>query len=139
MNSAEILAFASNHDIRLSVIGGRLRVDAPPGLLTDDLREEMVANKAAIISELSVAENLRESFEERAAIAEHDGGLSRADAEQMVSRIAWRYRCEGGAAGTIITPCESEAQVIEGLEHFHGAKVIELRRISPCSNQRGSK
>jgi hypothetical protein len=139
MNSAEILAFASNHDIRLSVNGGRLRVDAPPGLLTDDLREEMVANKAAIISELSVAENLRESFEERAAIAEHDAGLSRTDVEQMARRIAWRYRCEGDTAGTIITPCESEAQVIERVEHLHGAKIIEIKRILSCSNQRASK
>lgn len=40
----------------------------------------------------TVAADLDEAFEERAAIAEHDGGLSRADAEAQAAEE--RYRCE---------------------------------------------
>lgn len=39
----------------------------------------------------SVMETLKELFEERAAIMEHDGGLSREEAEQEAARIMARY------------------------------------------------
>lgn len=39
----------------------------------------------------SVMETLKELFEERSAIMEHDGGLSREEAEQEAARIMARY------------------------------------------------
>ena len=40
----------------------------------------------------AVAADLDEAFEERAAIAEHDGGQTRADAEAQAAE--YRHRCE---------------------------------------------
>ena len=39
----------------------------------------------------TVQETLRELFEERAAIMQHDGGLSKEEAEQQAARIVSRY------------------------------------------------
>lgn len=70
--------------IVLSADGGKLRYEAPAGRLTPELRAALVANKAAIL-DLLETESAREDFEERAAIMEFDGGLSRDEAE----RTAW--------------------------------------------------
>lgn len=53
-----------------------LHVNAPVGVLTETLRAALREQKAALL-------DLVEAFEERAAIAEYDGGLSRADAEGL--------------------------------------------------------
>ena len=57
---------------------GTLHYKAPKGVLTPTLLDGMRQHKAALHA-------LVETFEERAAIAEYCGGLSRADAE----RLAW--------------------------------------------------
>ena len=57
---------------------GTVRCRAPKGVLTPALREDLRQHKAAL-------HDLVEEFEERAAIAEYCGGLSREDAE----RLAW--------------------------------------------------
>ncbi len=63
----------------LSIDGdGRLAYDAPADVLGDDLLAEMRAHRDELLG-------LVELIEERAAIREYDGGLSRADAE----RLAW--------------------------------------------------
>ncbi len=56
----------------------RLRVDAPTGVLTDDMQQAIRTHKAALIE-------LVEEIEERACIGEFCGGLAREEAE----RLAW--------------------------------------------------
>lgn len=63
---------------RLSVDGDRVAVDAPKGVLTDVVRQAIRTHKAVLL-------DLVEAFEERAAILEYDGRVSRAEAE----RLAW--------------------------------------------------
>ncbi len=55
---------------------GRLAFDAPAGVLGGDLLDAMRAHRDELL-------NLVEQFEERAAVREYDGGLSRADAERL--------------------------------------------------------
>jgi hypothetical protein len=55
---------------------GRLAYDAPAGALGADLLGSMRAHRDDLLG-------LVEAVEERAAIREYDGGLSRADAERL--------------------------------------------------------
>ena len=64
---------------------GTLRYKAPKGTMTPALRDGMRQHKAALHAVV-------EAFEERAAIAEYGGGLTRAEAEQL----AWP--CVGALA-----------------------------------------
>src|SRR5262249_10697021 len=64
--------------VNFAIHNEQLAVDAPKGTLTEVLRQAIRQHKEAIIAIL-------EAFEERAAIAEYCGGLSRGDAE----RLAW--------------------------------------------------
>jgi hypothetical protein len=59
---------------------GILRYKAPKGILTPDLLDGMRQYKQELHA-------LAEAFEERAAMTEYCGGLSRAAAEQL----AWQY------------------------------------------------
>jgi len=59
---------------------GTVRCRASKGVLTPALRDALRQHKQELLG-------LVEAFEERAAIAEYCGGLSRADAEQL----AWAY------------------------------------------------
>jgi hypothetical protein len=53
MTTAELLAFLRVHDIRLTVTNDRLRVDAPTGVLTPDVRAALVREKAAFLTVLA--------------------------------------------------------------------------------------
>src|SRR5436305_4038380 len=50
---AELLAALDARRVRLEVEGERLRFSAPPGALTPELRNELVARKAEIVEHLS--------------------------------------------------------------------------------------
>ncbi len=88
-----ILAECDRLGVRLAVDGDALKVDAPKGAVTDELKERLRANKADILRQLAVdqAEDLREHFEERAGILEYDAGLPRAQAELEAARITVTY------------------------------------------------
>ena len=50
---AEIIANLKAKDIHVAIRGGKLKVDAPTGVLTDALLALLRKNKAAILAELS--------------------------------------------------------------------------------------
>ena len=86
MSPTAVLDQARQEGIELSATAeGKLRWRAP-GALPDELREQLVQNKSALVLLLSgyTPEEV-ERFEERAAIAEHEGRQSQHDAE----RLAW--------------------------------------------------
>ena len=60
------------------VPGGTVRYTANAGILTPDVLAQIRQHKDALYA-------LVEAFEERAALAEHCGGLARAEAQ----RLAW--------------------------------------------------
>ncbi|MCB9609802.1 MAG: hypothetical protein H6716_24635 [Polyangiaceae bacterium] len=56
MTAAELIRDASRRGLNLSVRQGRLQVQAPSGLLDDDLRQQLRAHRDALVAELSVRE-----------------------------------------------------------------------------------
>lgn len=77
---AHLLAQCRSRGISLSrIAGGKINIHDPRKLLTVDLREDLITYKAEVWEWL-------ERFEERAAIMEFDGGLTRAQAEER----AWQ-------------------------------------------------
>lgn len=77
---ADLLAECDSHGIRLALADdGGLTIDAPQLALTPDLLDRLKAQKAALLESI-------ERFEERAAIMEFDGGLSRGEAERLARK-----------------------------------------------------
>ena len=79
MTALELLTARHARGVTLTPWGDRLRVDAPEGTLTPALRAALREHKAELL-------DLLEAFEERAALAEYCGGLSRPAAEAL----AWQ-------------------------------------------------
>ncbi len=74
--------------------GDRLHVDAPKGLLTPELLDELRKNKPDLLAYLrreetltDTVEDLREHFAERAAILKFDAGLPRERAETEAAKM----------------------------------------------------
>jgi hypothetical protein len=102
-----LLAEVRAAGVHLALDGGALRVRVPKGVLTAAQREQLTAHRAEIAALLAepaadrthrdmsrpvppvavdaLPVDLMLAFEERAALAEFDGGLDRAAAE----RLAW--------------------------------------------------
>lgn len=75
-------------DALLFIDDGVLCFDAPHGSYTPQLREMVAAHRAELTAKLStytdsraMVEDLRERWNERAAILQHEAGLSRDEAE----------------------------------------------------------
>jgi hypothetical protein len=62
--------------VSLFANGAGLGFDSPEGVITDELLSEMRAHRDDLIAEV-------ERFEERAAVAQYDGGLIRSEAERL--------------------------------------------------------
>ena len=85
---------------RVVMIEDRLKVRAPLPL-PDKLVAELRLHKAEVLAFLQyrkaacTPENWRAFFDERAGIAEHDGGLTRTDAEQQAFEccvVEWQWQ-----------------------------------------------
>jgi hypothetical protein len=92
MIAAEIIGQVLAAGGQIAVDGSDLVLSAT-GPLPGDLLDKLKAYKTAILAVLATptvteeAEDLREAFEERAAMLEHDVGLSRPQAEQEAARL----------------------------------------------------
>ncbi len=91
-NVAEILSDLTRRGVWLAPNGDRLYVDAPKGLLTPDLLDELRRHKAELLALLhdvlpDTVEDLAEHWNERAAILEYDAGLPRAQAEEQAAAM----------------------------------------------------
>lgn len=88
-----ILVECDRRGIRIEANGDMLKVDAPKGALSPDLLTFLKDNKTELLaalrsrSDTEAAEDLREHFEERAAILEHEAGLPRHTAELEAARM----------------------------------------------------
>ena len=72
-------------DVRFTLQDGKLIVDAPDGVLNEDVLSQLRSLRPGILDHLHFmkkCEDMLVFMEERAAIMEHDGGLSRSEAEQ---------------------------------------------------------
>lgn len=81
MRLETLFATMERADVRLYARDGRLKFDAPVGAYTPELRALVAPVRPLIIAVLGATPEQIEAFEERAAIAQHDGGLSELAAE----------------------------------------------------------
>jgi TubC N-terminal docking domain len=90
MNADLLKRELETRGMRLSVDRGKLAVDFPKGVLDEATRRLIQDHKKALLETLH-ADDLREHFEERAAILEYDAGLPRPEAELEAARITATY------------------------------------------------
>jgi hypothetical protein len=98
MSAAEIITDLQADGVRLSADGDRLLAE-PRSAITDAHRHLIRTHKPALLAHLQAANEpaddhqaaLDELADERAAILEHDGGLSRAKAERIAKGAARAY------------------------------------------------
>ena len=97
MSIASILQQCWVLDIELNVKDNNLQIQAPKGILTPDLLALIKSHKQAIIQAITLTSGStgsscsiegcepldQEAYEERAAIMEYDGELSREEAERL--------------------------------------------------------
>jgi len=106
LNATALVDDLTRRGVMLSAIGDRLRVNAPRGVVTPDIRAALTEHKRALLLLLAgqrpgsrwresetgylapddLPESWREWFEERAAIREYDGGQTREHAEAEALR-----------------------------------------------------
>lgn len=90
MTAHDLLGELRRAGFTLDVAGKALLV-APAGRLNDSLRAWIRFHKESLVA-LLLEESETENFEERAAIMEHDGGLSREEAEAAARALIQRAR-----------------------------------------------
>ncbi len=122
------------HGLTLTLDGDRLLV-APRNAITPPLADLIREHKPALIAALQARqaqpgpdlEDMREFYEERAAIIEYDGGLSRPEAEaEAVRLVAVRFRLhQGEGGGDVIARDCTIAEVITGLKARYGNRLAE--------------
>ena len=81
MRAEDLLHDLRGKDIQLTVQGERLTYDAPAGVMTEALLALVRQHKAALLALLTQED--AEWHDERAAILEYEGGLSRAEADRQ--------------------------------------------------------
>lgn len=88
MMAAALLSELRDLGILVRVVGTRLDLDAPRGVLGDALLARLREAKPALITLLAAESECDEAelFEERCAIREYDGRLSRPLAERLARR-----------------------------------------------------
>ncbi len=89
MTPTILLGALRSRGVLLTVKGDTLTLDAPKGVLTDELHQDIRQHKAALL-------DLLEAWEERAAIAEYDGRLPREVAEALAWSVVLQT-ARGGA------------------------------------------
>lgn len=140
---AQILHECTRQNIRLSQNGGLLRVQAPKGVLTPELKNALRAHKAEILHLLEINESLREHTEERSAVMEFDGGVNRKEAEQQAKKTrVYEYRLTDNPDIwlTKITPNYALNQAERSCRMVFGDRLIEVREYSQVNfNQQRSK
>jgi hypothetical protein len=117
----------------VSLVGGNLSVTPTKIDLTDTQRTFIKKHKQAIIRQLSntqLQQNIREQIEERAAIMEFDGGLSRADADVAATRsinvFLYRTTEKPNSELTVIMGDTNLDEAIEKLKNQFGDKLISV-------------
>ena len=62
MSALELLATLYSRNVRLNICGGEIRIHAPKGAVTPDLKEQLAAHKAAIMEALGEGTFLDETL-----------------------------------------------------------------------------
>lgn len=118
--------------LHISLEGDRLKV-ANSRKLTNELRNLIRTNKQEIIKQLlsvQLQQNIREQIEERAAIMEFDGGLSRKDAEQeavvAIRVYCYRVKDKPDTELTVIMPNTELNEAYQNLKLKYGDRLLTV-------------
>ena len=122
----------TNAGLNISLVGDRLRI-ANPEKLNDSLRDLIRANKSEIIkyfSNTQLLQDIRERTEERSAIMEFDGGLSRQDADVAAAKsmrvYCYRVKSKPNSELTVIMPNTELPEAIEKLKEKYGDRLLSV-------------
>lgn len=127
-----ILNDITNAGLNISLVGDQLRI-ANPERLNDSLRDLIRANKSEIIkyfSNTQLLQDIRERTEERSAIMEFDGGLSRQDADVAAAKsmrvYCYRVKSKPNSELTVIMPNTELPEAIEKLKEKYGDRLLSV-------------
>ena len=127
-----ILNDITNAGLNISLVGDQLRI-ANPERLNDSLRDLIRANKSEIIkyfSNTQLLQDIRERTEERSAIMEFDGGLSRQDADAAAAKsmrvYCYRVKSKPNSELTVIMPNTELPEAIEKLKEKYGDRLLSV-------------
>ena len=127
-----ILNDINNAGLNISLVGDQLRI-ANPEKLNDSLRDLIRANKSEIIkyfSNTQLLQDIRERTEERSAIMEFDGGLSRQDADVAAAKsmrvYCYRVKSKPNSELTVIMPNTELPEAIEKLKEKYGDRLLSV-------------
>lgn len=137
MTPAAIPDYTRSHSITLLAEGDRLVIRADDDL-PDYLVEAARAHKPALLAALrcrSLSSDdsmaIREYLEERAAIHEYDGGLSRSESEREARRnmqvFTFRLTDDPNADLILISPASTLDDARRRLAHQFGNRIVEVR------------
>ena len=122
----------TNAGLNISLVGDQLRI-ANPEKLNDSLRDLIRANKSEIIkyfSNTQLLQDIRERTEERSAIMEFDGGLSRQDADVAAAKsmrvYCYRVKSKPNSELTVIMPNTELPEAIEKLKEKYGDRLLSV-------------
>jgi hypothetical protein len=123
----------------VALVDDRLNVTPTRSPLNDTQREYIRQHKTEIITQLSktkashsneLLQDIREQIEERAAIMEYDGGLSRHDAELAATKAirvyCYRVTDKPDRELTVIMPNTELDEAKEKLKYKYGARLIDV-------------
>jgi lambda repressor-like predicted transcriptional regulator len=128
MHPAAILARLRAAGLRLDLDpAGRIRA-GPRAALTPELRALIQTHRDALAEALDLEQDAAEFYEERAAILEHDAGLTREDAEAAAARLTVvRFRLhENKGGGSVIGHDCTAAEIIAELQTRYGARLAHV-------------
>lgn len=117
----------------VTLVDGGIDVTPTKSELTDKQRDYIRTNKQEIIRQLSSAQlqqDIREQIEERAAIMEYDGGLSRKDAEQAAAAAirvyCYRVKEKPDSELVVIMPNTELNEAYENLRLKYGDRLLTV-------------
>jgi hypothetical protein len=84
MHAHKLIDQFAERGVRLTAENGQLSFEGPREILTPERIEELRRHKAELLSALTAPDP--DAFEERAGIIEHDGGLTRQEAETLAAQ-----------------------------------------------------
>jgi hypothetical protein len=118
----------------LALVNGKLNVTPTKTALTDTQRIFIKSHKDEIVKQLlsssQLQQNIREAIEERAAIMEFDGGLSRANADIAAAKsmrvYCYRVTDKPNSELTVIMPSTELDEAEVKLREKYGDRLLSV-------------
>ncbi len=134
----DALSKIESEGFNVSLVGGNLSV-SPASNLTQPQREFLKLHKQELIRQLSstqLQQDIREQIEERAAIMEYDGGLTRKEAEQAATAAirvyCYRVKDKPHSELVVIMPNTELDEAIENLKNKYGDRLLDVYPSPHC-------